>query len=393
MGGFGITDRERNPVRVFMLGPSIRDKSKTIKIQLPDSVGASIEGSVRLLFHRSTDETAKTRTVLTLDTIVKAAVEAVMDAAVLNAVMNTVADAVTNSVMDIGMSEILTAALRDAGGLLDLPVVSETILDHGALDSLISSWGTSVAEIAVNTLSDTMAERTLKVVEAERKTSDITDGKLRPEDLSVKLRNRFNNRLWYIDLNLDIGNMLRDRLRIKLRENKLKRTLDTLVDCRREDIQDKSKQDGLAKTFALIQTIWFVVQCIARKVENLPLTEIELMTCAYAILSVAIYVFWWNKPFRVNYPILLHSEVPHKHRQLDSVQLKPWNPITLAKFLHGSLPQVYFSISKQILPILVSLYIIARLAIRLVLAIVSLRRLPSGAFADVHWIKFIPHID
>jgi hypothetical protein len=53
----------------------------------------------------------------------------------------------------------------------------------------------------------------------------------------------------------------------------------------------------------LAQTTWFVTQCISRKVQNLALTELELIACAYAVLSAVIYGFWWKKPFDVARPI------------------------------------------------------------------------------------------
>ena len=69
-----------------------------------------------------------------------------------------------------------------------------------------------------------------------------------------------------------------------------------------EDINDKSKQDWLAKGFVLAQTIWFVTQCIARRVLHLALTELELTACAYAVLSAVTYGFWWKKPFNIGRP-------------------------------------------------------------------------------------------
>jgi hypothetical protein len=72
---------------------------------------------------------------------------------------------------------------------------------------------------------------------------------------------------------------------------------------REEDIVDKSKQDWLAKGFVLVQATWFVTQCIARQVQNIAVTELELTACAYALLSAVIYGFWWKKPFDVSQPI------------------------------------------------------------------------------------------
>jgi len=69
------------------------------------------------------------------------------------------------------------------------------------------------------------------------------------------------------------------------------------------EIQDRGKSDWLAKTLVLFQTMWFVLQCIARGVECLPVTELEIVTLAYATMSFAIYLFWWNKPRNVECPI------------------------------------------------------------------------------------------
>ena len=71
-------------------------------------------------------------------------------------------------------------------------------------------------------------------------------------------------------------------------------------------IQDHSKADGLAKGLALIQTFWFITQCIARFFdENFVLTEFELVTAALAVVSLVIYFLWWNKPFNAEIPIVI----------------------------------------------------------------------------------------
>jgi hypothetical protein len=71
----------------------------------------------------------------------------------------------------------------------------------------------------------------------------------------------------------------------------------------KEEIQDKSKTDWLAKILVLFQTGWFVVQCLARGVVHLPLSELEVITLAYAIMNVGIYIAWWDKPRNVEWPI------------------------------------------------------------------------------------------
>ena len=56
-----------------------------------------------------------------------------------------------------------------------------------------------------------------------------------------------------------------------------------------EEIEDRSKSDGFSKTIALGQTLWFVAQCIARRVQHLDLTLIELLTLSLAVLNGLMY--------------------------------------------------------------------------------------------------------
>ena len=69
------------------------------------------------------------------------------------------------------------------------------------------------------------------------------------------------------------------------------------------EIKDKGKSDWLAKSLVLLQTLWFVMQCIARAIKHLPVTHLEIVTLAYAAMNFVIYVFWWNKPLNVNRPV------------------------------------------------------------------------------------------
>jgi len=53
-----------------------------------------------------------------------------------------------------------------------------------------------------------------------------------------------------------------------------------LPDITEEDIEDRSKGDVLFKLIAILQTSWFIIQCIARGQQRLALTELELVTLA-----------------------------------------------------------------------------------------------------------------
>ena len=73
-----------------------------------------------------------------------------------------------------------------------------------------------------------------------------------------------------------------------------------------EEIEDRSKSDGLSKTIAIGQTLWFVAQCIARRAQHLDLTLVELLTLSLAVLNGVMYFLWWNKPMDVRRPIRVY---------------------------------------------------------------------------------------
>ncbi|KAJ7706536.1 hypothetical protein B0H16DRAFT_1825791 [Mycena metata] len=74
---------------------------------------------------------------------------------------------------------------------------------------------------------------------------------------------------------------------------------------KKADIEDKSKGDALSKGVAIAQGLWFVTQCLARVSQHLPLTELEVATLAFAVLSVAIRLLWLHKPLDVQQPIVV----------------------------------------------------------------------------------------
>jgi hypothetical protein len=86
------------------------------------------------------------------------------------------------------------------------------------------------------------------------------------------------------------------------------------------DIQDKGKHDWFAKTIVLLQTFWFVTQCIARHIEHLPTTELEIVTLAYTTINFGIFIAWWSKPQNVECPIRVFQQ-PVEQADKDSV---PW---------------------------------------------------------------------
>ncbi|KAF9018821.1 hypothetical protein BDP27DRAFT_1251010, partial [Rhodocollybia butyracea] len=62
------------------------------------------------------------------------------------------------------------------------------------------------------------------------------------------------------------------------------------------EVKDRSHSDAFSKFIAVAQTTWLVVQLVARAVEGLPATELEIMTAAFVFMNLLLYFFWWNKP-------------------------------------------------------------------------------------------------
>ena len=72
------------------------------------------------------------------------------------------------------------------------------------------------------------------------------------------------------------------------------------------EITDRSKGDYLSKTIVLSQATWFIIQCIARGAYGLVLTELEVVTVAFASLTGVIYYLWWDKPLDVRCSTPVH---------------------------------------------------------------------------------------
>ena len=99
------------------------------------------------------------------------------------------------------------------------------------------------------------------------------------------------------------------------------------------EIQDRSKADIFSKGIVLIQMMWFVVQCISRFATKLTVTELEVVTLAFAVLNGITYWLWWDKPsdVRCAVPIYLKSaessnpKVSKARQQRDTSRSSPSN--------------------------------------------------------------------
>jgi len=67
----------------------------------------------------------------------------------------------------------------------------------------------------------------------------------------------------------------------------------------------RSKQDALAKLIVFAQAAWVLVQCIARRIQDLPVSPLELHTALYIVNLMAMYAAWWQKPVDLGRPIFI----------------------------------------------------------------------------------------
>ena len=109
----------------------------------------------------------------------------------------------------------------------------------------------------------------------------------------------------------------------------------------RREIWDKSKADRLVKSIASFQAIWLIVQVIARSVQHLPVTLLELSTVALLTCTGATAFFWFHKPLDVGTPTEIYLEATISHiLQADGRQGKISYQETPLDFVE---PQLYAS--------------------------------------------------
>ncbi|KAF9531512.1 hypothetical protein CPB83DRAFT_904609 [Crepidotus variabilis] len=78
-----------------------------------------------------------------------------------------------------------------------------------------------------------------------------------------------------------------------------------------ERVGELGKADYFSKAVVVLQTTWFVTQCVARVVNKLALTEFEVITLALAILNAFMYGLWWDKPMDVGMPVQVYRRTGH----------------------------------------------------------------------------------
>ena len=74
------------------------------------------------------------------------------------------------------------------------------------------------------------------------------------------------------------------------------------------EINDRSKADVVSKTIFVFQTWWFITQCIARGVQGLDITQLELTTVTFATINIITFILWMKKPLRTQVPMRVYFQ-------------------------------------------------------------------------------------
>lgn len=78
----------------------------------------------------------------------------------------------------------------------------------------------------------------------------------------------------------------------------------------RDDLWERSKADKFTKAVALSQSLYLVVQCVARWKQSIGVTPLEIITLAFLRCTAATYYFWMEKPFDIGIPVPIYMDTP-----------------------------------------------------------------------------------
>ncbi|KAF2223226.1 hypothetical protein BDZ85DRAFT_289801 [Elsinoe ampelina] len=121
-----------------------------------------------------------------------------------------------------------------------------------------------------------------------------------------------------------------------------------------EEIWDKSKFDSVAKLITLLQVSYLILQCVARGIQHLTITTLELFALAIVVCAIPISFCWRHKPVDFKLPMKLHMATsisdllcaagdeaarPYQQTPLDFIDdLKPSWSLNIQTYVHMPIP-------------------------------------------------------
>jgi hypothetical protein len=80
------------------------------------------------------------------------------------------------------------------------------------------------------------------------------------------------------------------------------------------EISDKAKADAFVKIIAIAQSSWLVVSISTRVGRRLPVSQLEVCTVAFAVISFATYIVNWSKPKDIDVPVFIRRDDENEER-------------------------------------------------------------------------------
>ncbi|KAK5455078.1 hypothetical protein LTS15_005798 [Exophiala xenobiotica] len=74
------------------------------------------------------------------------------------------------------------------------------------------------------------------------------------------------------------------------------------------EINDRSKSDSLAKFLAVVQCGWLAVQVVARPIQKLETTSLEITTLSFVLCTMGSFTAWYRKPYDVQTSTVLEMK-------------------------------------------------------------------------------------
>ncbi|KUJ21103.1 uncharacterized protein LY89DRAFT_577963, partial [Mollisia scopiformis] len=76
------------------------------------------------------------------------------------------------------------------------------------------------------------------------------------------------------------------------------------------EIEDKAKTDYFTKGIAIVQIFWLILSLCGRASRHLAVSQLEILTVAFAACAAVTYFFAWDKPQGVNTGTKVHATAP-----------------------------------------------------------------------------------
>lgn len=80
----------------------------------------------------------------------------------------------------------------------------------------------------------------------------------------------------------------------------------------RDDVNERSKADIIAKVVVVTQVTWFAVQVAGRLAAGLAVTALEVHTIVHVGCAIFMYILWWSKPYSITRSVLLETDEEKK---------------------------------------------------------------------------------